>query len=246
MWPGSGEEWTGLLMCEPWRLTVLVSEGGRHLWVSMCTVWPLHLKLLSEQSNELVSNFVLSLNIPLQKLFGWFRRLSEMIQWVQHKWKCGTNTFQRWLGICWKCQTPENVEHVRAAINKDQQLTVWELDDDLGIPNTIVSKILEQDLGMKCVVAKFVPRLLLPEQKEHCATIASDFIQTTTDEPHFLKVMTGDESWSGHKGPVVPMEVTWFSMYGEVTAKLQQDEDHVNCVLWLGRCCPSQVPLQAQ
>ena len=50
---------------------------------------------------------------------------------------------------------------------------------------------------MKCVVAKFVPRLLLPEQKEHCATIASDFIQTTTDEPYFLKkVITGDEWWA--------------------------------------------------
>ena len=46
-------------------------------------------------------------------------------------------------------------------------------------------------------VAKFIPQLLLPEQKEHCATIASDFIQTTTDEPHFLKkVITGDEWWA--------------------------------------------------
>ena len=41
----------------------------------MCTVWPLHSKWLSKQSNESASNFVLSLNIPLWKLFRWFRRL---------------------------------------------------------------------------------------------------------------------------------------------------------------------------
>ena len=46
-------------------------------------------------------------------------------------------------------------------------MTVQELEADLGIPKTIMSKILMQDLGMKCVMAKFVPWLLLPEQKEH-------------------------------------------------------------------------------
>ena len=40
-----------------------------------------------------------------------------------------------------------------------------------------------QDLDMKCVVAKFVLRLLLPEQKEHCAAVANDLIQTATSEP---------------------------------------------------------------
>ena len=54
-----------------------------------------------------------------------------------------------------------------------------------------------QDLGMKCVMAKFVPWLLLPEQKEHCAAVANDLIQTATNEPDFLeKVITGDEWWA--------------------------------------------------
>ena len=40
---------------------------------------------------------------------------------------------------------------------------------------------------MKCVVAKFILRLLLPEQKEHRAAVA----QTSTSEPDF----SGDRSW---------------------------------------------------
>ena len=46
-------------------------------------------------------------------------------------------------------RTPENVECVQVAINKDQQLTVRELEADLGIPKTTVFEILLQDLGMK-------------------------------------------------------------------------------------------------
>ena len=66
-----------------------------------------------------------------------------------------------------------------------------ELEADLGIPKTTVSKILMQDLGMK-LVAKFIPWLLLPEQKEHHAAVANDLTQTATNEPDFLKVITAD------------------------------------------------------
>ena len=52
---------------------------------------------------------------------------------------------------------------------------------DLGIPKTTVSEILTQDLGMKCVVAKFVSQVLLPEQKEHHVAVANDLIETVTN-----------------------------------------------------------------
>ena len=51
-----------------------------------------------------------------------------------------------------------------------------ELEADLGIPKTTVSEILTQNFGMKHVVAKFFPWLLLPQQKEHCAIVANDLI----------------------------------------------------------------------
>ena len=44
-------------------------------------------------------------------------------------------------------------------------------------------------------MAKFVPRLLLPKQKEHRVAVANDLIQTATNEPDFLKVITEDELW---------------------------------------------------
>ena len=69
--------------------TVLVSGGGRHHWVSMCMVWPSHSKGLSKQSNESALNFVLSLNIPPQKLYRWLRRLQ---QWATGDWQLHHST----------------------------------------------------------------------------------------------------------------------------------------------------------
>ena len=92
--------------------------------------------------------------------------------------------------------TPENVERVWVVINKDQRLTVGELEADLGIPKTTVPEILTQDLGTKHVMVKITSRLLLPERKEHRAAGGNDMIQTTIDEPDFLKkVITRDELW---------------------------------------------------
>ena len=127
---------------------------------------------------------------------------------------------QRWLRPCWKwsCsgtpatnRMPENVERVWAAINKDQRLIVWELEADLEIPNT-VSQILMRDLGMKCIMAKFISQLLLPEQKEHCAS-CYDLIQTATNEQDFLKkVITRDELWVyGYDTETKPQSSQWKS-----------------------------------
>ena len=53
-----------------------------------------------------------------------------------------------------------------------------------------------RDPQMKHVRAKFTPWLLLPEQKEHCAVVANDLIQTATNESDFLKKsINGDELW---------------------------------------------------
>jgi hypothetical protein len=49
---------------------------------------------------------------------------------------------------------------------------VGDLEENLGIPHTVVSEILMEDLGMKHVAAKFVLRLLSQEQREFHAEVA--------------------------------------------------------------------------
>ncbi|XP_076059416.1 protein GVQW3-like [Oratosquilla oratoria] len=79
-------------------------------------------------------------------------------------------------------RTPKNVEHVKTTINENWQLTVQELEDDLGIQQTSVSEILTDDLGMTCMAAKFVLCLLTHEQKEFCAKTSQDMLQAATSD----------------------------------------------------------------
>ena len=67
---------------------ILISGGNRCCWVSLCTVWLLHSKWLSKESNKSASDFALSLNIPLQKLFRWCRRLQL---WATDDWQLQHN-----------------------------------------------------------------------------------------------------------------------------------------------------------
>ena len=50
-------------------------------------------------------------------------------------------------------KTLNNIERVRLAIEGDCRLAVRELENDLGIPKTTVSKILNKILGMTRVCA---------------------------------------------------------------------------------------------
>src|ERR1700729_3035681 len=136
--------------------------------------------------------------LMIQKAFGDDAMSATQIKVWQKRFKDGRESVEcdPIPGRPATSRTPENVERVRAANNKDRRLTVRELEKDLGIPKTIVSEILTQDLGMRRVVAKFVARILLPEQKELRATVANDLLQTATNNPDFMKkVITGDESW---------------------------------------------------
>ena len=96
-----------------------------------------------------------------------FPRCGESVESESH---CGGPATSR---------TPENVARVRAAIHTDQRPTGRELGAALGVPVTPVSEILMQDLVTKQALAKFVPWLLRPEQKELRAAVANDLIQTT-------------------------------------------------------------------
>ena len=78
----------------------------------------------------------------------WYRRFKDGRESVESDRHSGRPSTSR---------TPEKVESVRAAINENRRLTVRELEEDLGIPRTIVSQILTEDLGKIRVAAKFVP-----------------------------------------------------------------------------------------
>jgi len=55
---------------------------------------------------------------------------------------------------------------------------------------------LHDDLGMKKVGAKVVPKILTPEQKEHRVNCCADTLENIENDPDFFQnVVTCDEIW---------------------------------------------------
>jgi histone-lysine N-methyltransferase SETMAR len=75
-------------------------------------------------------------------------------------------------------------------------MTVFQIAAEVGLSLGSVHAIRKEDLGMRRVCAKCVPRLLSDDQRECKKTIAGDLFEQSTQDPSFLgKVVTRDESW---------------------------------------------------
>ena len=88
------------------------------------------------------------------------------------------------------------IAKVRTVVRNNRRLTVREIAGDCGISVGSCDAILTDDLHMKRVCTKFVPRLLTDDQREQRQTIARDLFERSCEDVQFFKnTVTGDESW---------------------------------------------------
>jgi len=92
--------------------------------------------------------------------------------------------------------TPEMIDRVRHVIREDRRRTVDEVSMLVGISHGICHNILIEDLKMRRVASKFVPRLLSVDQKQQRLDVCLDLKENAANDPSFLSnVITGDETW---------------------------------------------------
>ena len=92
----------------------------------------------------------------------------------------------------------------------------------LDLKKDSVWKIITEDLGMRKVCARMVPRLLNDDQKERRMQVCQDIMERLQTEPDLLRrVITGDETWSFEYDPVTKrqsqksvMLITFFDVRG--------------------------------
>ena len=80
----------------------------------------------------------------------------------------------------------ENVEHVREKVRSDRRLTVRMIADELSMNSERVWRIIIEDLGMRKVCAKMVPRLLNDGQKENRVQVCQDILKQLEITPDLL------------------------------------------------------------
>ena len=70
--------------------------------------------------------------------------------------------------------TEETVARVREIIRADRRLTISDVSEEVRIAYGRCQKTPTEDLRMRCVTAKFVPRLLTAEQKDDRLSFCTD------------------------------------------------------------------------
>lgn len=96
-----------------------------------------------------------------------------------------------------------NVAAVEKMLQRDRRLTIREISDEIGIGTRQVHTILHDHLGVSKVSARWVPRLLGPEQKlnrvDTCREL-QDLLQEY-GEDFWRRIITTDETWIPYFNP---------------------------------------------
>ncbi|UYV66841.1 hypothetical protein LAZ67_4003052 [Cordylochernes scorpioides] len=91
--------------------------------------------------------------------------------------------------------TDEKINEVDKLILANRRISVREVAEGLNISISSCHSIFINDLGMRRVGAKFVPKLLNCDQKQHRMNIANEMLDSVHDDPNLLqRVITGDEA----------------------------------------------------
>ena len=119
--------------------------------------------------------------------FEWHKRFKEGREEVED---------DPWSGSPSTSRTADNIERVKQMVRADRRLMVQMIAEELSINKGTVWSIITENVEMRKVCTKMVPKMLSEDQKQQIVTVCQDIIERLEDDPDLLKrVITGDESW---------------------------------------------------
>ena len=131
------------------------------------------------------------------------------------------------------CRNDENLEKVRNAISADLRRTIDEISEITCLSWSSCQLMLAEDFNMKRVSAKFVPRLLIEDQKNNRLRLCYDLREQGGNDPQILsKVVTGDETWCyGYNPEAKQVSSQWKTPNSPKPKKARQVRSNVNIML---------------
>ncbi|UYV80606.1 hypothetical protein LAZ67_19000937 [Cordylochernes scorpioides] len=111
-------------------------------------------------------------------LYRWYKMFSEGREDVNDEERAGRPSTST---------TDEKINEVEKMILANRRITVREVAEDLNISIGSCHSIFINDLGMRRVAAKFVPKLLNCEQKQHRMNIANEMLDSVRDDSNYSR-----------------------------------------------------------
>ena len=93
--------------------------------------------------------------------------------------------------------------------------------------------MITENLGMRKICAKMVPKLLNNDRKKRCMQVCQDILKNFNSNPDFLKkVITGDETWVFEYDPETKRQsLHWKSFQSPRIKKTRQSKSKIKLML---------------
>jgi len=85
--------------------------------------------------------------------------------------------------------TAENLQKLKDPIIRDPRLKLSYLADEMGVPKPIICSMLTEDLGMKMVSARWVPKLLSASQKQDRVDFCNANFNLLNEDLNLLNIL---------------------------------------------------------
>ena len=152
-----------------------------------CIKFCFNLKKTAAETHRMLQEACGDNAMSQSKTFLWYRRFKDgqtSVDDDEHSGRPSTNT------------TLENIAKVREAILADRRQTIHDVCEIARLSYGTVQHILADNLNMRHISARFVPRLLSDDQKALRISVCRELKQQARDNPNFISNnITGDETW---------------------------------------------------
>ena len=108
--------------------------------------------------------------------------------------------------------TPEIIDQIRELILEDRRISAKSIVEQLGISHELVGSIIHEDLDMRKLSARWVPKCLDADQKHQRCQSSEQLLEFFRRDPDdFLsRLVTMDETWLYHYDPETKQQsVEW-------------------------------------
>ena len=121
-------------------------------------------------------------------VFQWHKRFKEGRESVRDNERCGRKENDR---------TPELIGQIKNFMDKDHCVSIETISSQFDVSVRTVHTIIRcEELKMRKICAKFVPRVHREDQKERCCHDSREMVELINSNPAVLDALvTCDESW---------------------------------------------------
>ena len=120
-------------------------------------------------------------------VFEWHKRFKEGRESERDDERCGRSK---------EVRTPGLIGQIKNFMDKDRRVSIETISAQFNVSMGIVHTIIREEMKMREICARFVPRVLREDQKERHCHDSREMVELTNSDPAVLDdLVTCDESW---------------------------------------------------